>query len=323
MINDILVENPYLLLGSRLKRLSERFLTDAAKIHHNHDFALFPSQCVMLAQIADAGAISVAQIAEILRQSQPAVTRNLNGLRQLGLIKSKSVKGDNRVKLISLTDKGHAQLKILKRNIWSSIDGVIRDLLTETAPDFIDSITAIEKALDQNSFEARFNQRKNRALGPDDFEIVDYSDAYAADFYRINAQWILENFVLEPTDIAVLSRPREAILDAGGAILLCNHPTLGIVGTVALMKMPDGAFELTKMAIVRDLRGLKIGERLLKAALARAKTMTIETLFLLTNTKQEAAIHLYEKLGFVHSQAIMDSYGHEFVRCNVAMKYAG
>ena len=154
-----------------------------------------------------------------------------------------------------------------------------------------------------------------------DLSIVEYSDAHAAAFHDINAQWISAMFVLEDHDRHVLTHPREMIVDPGGAILLVSSPVYGIVGACALMKTSDGVFELTKMGVLEDVRGLKAGEFLLRAVLDRAATMGIMTLYLLTNSKCEAAIHLYEKLGFVHDAAIMQAYGATYARCDVAMSY--
>ena len=49
--------------------------------------------------------------------------------------------------------------------------------------------------------------------------------------------------------------------------------------------------------------------------------MGAEQLYLLTNRKCEAAIHLYEKAGFRHDAAIMARYGARYARCDVAMDY--
>ena len=327
MQNDIILKNPYIFLGSRLKRLSDRFLTDAAKIHHDLGFEMFPSQSVLLAQIGDAGEISVAQLAEILGQSQPAITRNLNNLRDMGLIETVTVKADSRVRMVSLTHDGQGLLAGLRGKIWPRVDGVIRDLLLEVAPDFCASLNKIEAALDDQSFDTRFKTllEKQAKLTPQDVEIIEYSDEYAGDFYKINIDWISENFVVEDIDKYVLSHPNEAILDKGGIILLAR---LGgeIVGTCALMKMDaqngeEPEYEFTKLGVSRHYRGLKIGEKLIHAAFARAREMGLKSLFLLTNHQQRSSIHLYEKLGFTHSQEIMDKYGHEYERADVAMKW--
>jgi N-acetylglutamate synthase-like GNAT family acetyltransferase len=75
------------------------------------------------------------------------------------------------------------------------------------------------------------------------------------------------------------------------------------------------------MGVVESARGLKIGETLLQAVLDKSKAMNIENLFLLTNKKCAAAIHLYEKFGFEHSDFIMQRFASSYQRCNVAMLY--
>jgi ribosomal protein S18 acetylase RimI-like enzyme len=156
-------------------------------------------------------------------------------------------------------------------------------------------------------------------------EIVPFSDDLADAFARINGEWIEAMYSLEATDRDVLGNPRARIIDAGGDILFVRAAGLGIVGACALMPSGDGAFELTKMGVLAAARGRKAGEFLLAGVIDRARAMHAEdrlrTLYLLTNSKSAAAIHLYEKLGFRHSDAIMQRYGRKYARCNVAMLY--
>jgi ribosomal protein S18 acetylase RimI-like enzyme len=128
-------------------------------------------------------------------------------------------------------------------------------------------------------------------------------------------------FTLEPTDEDVLRNPRARIIERGGTILFVEAEGLGIVGACALMPIAPGVIELTKMGVLQAARGKKAGEFLLAAALDRARALAPRTLFLLTNTKNQAALHLYEKVGFVHDAAIMNKYGKRYARCNVAMSF--
>jgi GNAT superfamily N-acetyltransferase len=161
-----------------------------------------------------------------------------------------------------------------------------------------------------------------KATMPPALKILPWSPDLAQAFHDINAQWIEAMFVLEDTDRAVLENPKALIIDKGGDILFVEVEGLGIVGACALMPAKTaGAFELTKMGVLDSARGLKAGEFLLAAVLDRARDMGIETLFLLTNKKCEAAIHLYEKLGFVHDGDIMATYGGRYGRCDVAMRF--
>jgi GNAT superfamily N-acetyltransferase len=156
---------------------------------------------------------------------------------------------------------------------------------------------------------------------PNDLSIINYDDDLAPHFYAINAQWIETMFVMEPTDRETLENPRTKIIDPGGNILFVAAPDLGIVGTCALQKTSEGAFELTKMGVLDSVRGRKAGEFLLSAMIDRARTMNAQKLYLLTNAKCEAAVHLYEKAGFIHDGAIMTDYGGRYARCDVAMSY--
>ncbi|MFT4937752.1 MAG: GNAT superfamily N-acetyltransferase [Paraglaciecola sp.] len=155
----------------------------------------------------------------------------------------------------------------------------------------------------------------------DDLKFLAFTPQLAIHFKTINQQWIEDMFVMEPVDQDILNHPQRLVIDPGGYIWFAKHATLGVIGTCALYRKGQNIFELTKMGVLDEARGLKAGEQLLQHVLNEAKRMKIETLFLLTNTKCQAAIHLYEKNGFVHDQQIMQRYGQAYQRCNVAMSY--
>lgn len=152
--------------------------------------------------------------------------------------------------------------------------------------------------------------------------VLPWAPERARSFHDINAAWIREMFELEAHDREVLEDPQTHIIDRGGEIFFAQHPEMGVIGACALMPTDDGAVELTKMGVLATLRGLKAGEFLLRAVIARAMAMQRSPLFLLTNTRCAAAIHLYDKLGFRHDAEILARYGAMYQRCNVAMRYA-
>ena len=152
--------------------------------------------------------------------------------------------------------------------------------------------------------------------------VVEFSDELAPAFHDINAEWITSMFRLEETDRDVLENPRARIIDPGGAILFARLEGHGLVGACALQKTGERQFELTKMGVRENARGHKVGEFLLRAVLQRAAEMQAEKLYLLTHHTCAPAIHLYEKLGFRHSEAVKREYGARYERCDVAMLYA-
>jgi GNAT superfamily N-acetyltransferase len=152
--------------------------------------------------------------------------------------------------------------------------------------------------------------------------ILPFTDALAPAFRDINAAWISDMFVLEPHDEGVLSHPRAAVVDPGGAILFVAATDGEVIGTGALMPTEPGVFELTKMGVRPQARGTGAGALLLAALIDHARALPgIDMLYLLTSHKCEAAIHLYERAGFVHDAAIMARFGASYARCDIAMRY--
>jgi len=138
-----------------------------------------------------------------------------------------------------------------------------------------------------------------------------------AGFLRLNEDWIGKYFVLEPGDREVLSNPKTHILDPGGQICIAESDGK-TMGCCALIVIAPGEFELAKMTVSEDARGRGIGRQLLQFAIDEARRMGAHRLYLESNTKAEAAIHLYEDLGFRH----LDAPAHEskYARANVFME---
>jgi GNAT superfamily N-acetyltransferase len=133
----------------------------------------------------------------------------------------------------------------------------------------------------------------------DDLSIIEFEMQHQKIFRELNVAWITKSFVMEESDEMVLNDPEEHFLRHGGAILLAKYKN-EIVGTCALIYEGNGEYELTKMAVDENLRGLRIGYHLGVATLEKAKMMGAEKVILHSNRKGSAvAIQLYHKLGFV------------------------
>jgi len=132
-----------------------------------------------------------------------------------------------------------------------------------------------------------------------EIKIKNYQPKYARDFYELNIEWLKTYFFVEPFDEEVLSKPEKYIIDKGGFIFFaCLEDK--VVGTVALMPTDKAlVFELTKMAVSPEKRGLNIGQQLIQYCIDFAKENKFKTLMLYSNTKLENAIHIYKKYGFI------------------------
>jgi GNAT superfamily N-acetyltransferase len=106
-------------------------------------------------------------------------------------------------------------------------------------------------------------------------------------------------FAIEPKDIEVLGDPVEHILRAGGHIVMAIAGERA-VGCCALLAMPEGSFEIGKMAVAEELRGQGVGRKLLARVVEFAREIGARRLYLETSTRLPNAIHLYEAQGFTY-----------------------
>ena len=128
-------------------------------------------------------------------------------------------------------------------------------------------------------------------------EIITYSTELKEHLKTLNYEWLEEYFHVEEGDKVSLSDPQGQIIDKGGFIFFAKYGE-EIIGTASLLKKTNEIFELGKMAVSKNSRGLGVGNQLMEHCLEFAKQQAIRELILYSNTKLEPAIHLYRKFGF-------------------------
>jgi ribosomal protein S18 acetylase RimI-like enzyme len=219
---------------------------------------------------------------------------------------------DDRRRLLALSPRGRKVMERLQP-VWKAIVAAAADL--EAEHPFSQHLTAIDQALETRGFAARI---RSRLQDPAAVEIIPFESRHAADFKRLNVEWLERYFRVEPIDVAVLSKPMR-ILRNGGAIYLARYRG-SIVGTCALLSAGSARFELSKMAVTAGHQGLGIGRKLIQAVISDYLERGARELFLESNSRLTPAITLYESSGFVHAPRPEPSH---YERSDVYMVYAG
>ncbi|HEV2273807.1 MAG TPA: GNAT family N-acetyltransferase [Acidobacteriaceae bacterium] len=137
-------------------------------------------------------------------------------------------------------------------------------------------------------------------------------------FQSLNEAWICRYFALEPKDYEVLGDPEASILQQGGQILLAIADSVP-VGCCALIPHGPARFEIGKMAVREDLQGRGIGRKLMDSAIELARSLGANRLYLETNHSLDAALRLYESVGFVHLQGEEHKHS-EYSRSDMQME---
>jgi predicted N-acetyltransferase YhbS len=146
--------------------------------------------------------------------------------------------------------------------------------------------------------------------------IVPFRREFAADFRRLNLEWIQRLFKGEGPDLEVLDDPEAAIVARGGMIFFAEDGA-AVVGTVAMIRVDPARFELAKMAVAVTHQRRGIGEMLGAAGIAWARGAGAKMVFLETNSSLGNAIRLYERLGFRHAA---DPHPSDYARADVYME---
>ncbi len=132
-----------------------------------------------------------------------------------------------------------------------------------------------------------------------EIEIIPFEARYHAEFKSMNLEWLVQYNLLEKADMIVLDSPTEQIVEAGGVIYLARHQQQ-IVGSAAIIHGHDGTYELAKMAVHKDFRGMGISKLLIEKCISQAREWNVPKLILFSNHQLKTAIALYEKYGFKH-----------------------
>jgi len=135
-------------------------------------------------------------------------------------------------------------------------------------------------------------------------------------FAEMNLEWIAELHHVEASDRAMAADPSRYVRD--GNSVFSVHDGEDVIGVCALKQDGDGAWELTKMAVAAHARGRGIGAMLMEVVESYARdAMGLSEIYLLSSTKNAAAIRLYKRCGW---EVFLDGGHSKYARCNIGMR---
>lgn len=148
-----------------------------------------------------------------------------------------------------------------------------------------------------------------------DIKILDFEKKYTSYFKNINLEWLEDYFYVEDYDYKILSEPLKYIIEPGGHIFFASVNDK-IVGTAALIPSDDNSFELSKMGVLKNHRGLKVGDQLMQSCIDFSARKGKATLWLESNRKLKPALSLYKKYGFEETPLNSET---PYERCDIRM----
>jgi ribosomal protein S18 acetylase RimI-like enzyme len=129
-------------------------------------------------------------------------------------------------------------------------------------------------------------------------EIVTYQERWREAFERLNRAWIETYFTLEDADREIFADPAGKILAPGGEIFFVVEGD-EVLGTCAVLPHSAEVHEIAKMAVAPEARGRGLGDLLMGACVAYSRAAGVREIVIVSNTRLQPAIRLYQKHGFV------------------------
>ncbi|NET32294.1 MAG: MarR family transcriptional regulator [Cyanothece sp. SIO1E1] len=242
-----------LILGTRLKRLSDRFLQEVGQIYQELEIEFEPSWFPVFFLLREKGDLSMTDIASTMDVSHSAISQMISSLRKRELIQLVEDPQDARRKKVSLTRLGENLLQKVTP-VWHSMQLAMPSLWGGEAQqmEFLDGLDALEYRLSQKVFSA-----KTLSLVPElDFELaqLDSSKPNAA-FEAFKAN----------------SEGRFLDLPEGVAIWVTLHKGQ-VVGALAVLPQSGQGLHLWQVFVQLDYRRKGLATSMIKEALRTLDT---------------------------------------------------
>jgi DNA-binding MarR family transcriptional regulator len=161
----------YLVLGSRLRRLSEAFLAEINRAYQNEGIDFDASWFPVFYLLSKNEALSIKELSEQIEVSHPAASQLITNLKNRELVTSATCTDDGRRQLVTLTESGRKLLaQILP--MWDAVSTAMTELVEndEAAQQLLLAITRLETAFRSANLAGMISEKLVANLKPANHE---------------------------------------------------------------------------------------------------------------------------------------------------------
>jgi DNA-binding MarR family transcriptional regulator len=152
----------YLVLGSRLRRMSETFLAEINRIYQNEGIEFEASWFPVFYLLSKNESLSIKELSEQTEVSHPAASQLITNLRNKGMVETSVCTDDGRRQLVQFTDKGRSVLNQILP-IWEAINTSMMELAESdvAAAQLLPAISAMENIFRSADFANSVSEKLN------------------------------------------------------------------------------------------------------------------------------------------------------------------
>ncbi|MCB2176944.1 MAG: MarR family transcriptional regulator [Actinomycetales bacterium] len=146
-MEDVVAELGHLTLGSRLRRVGERVQGATQEWLRARSIDVPAAQLPALAAVGRLGPLTVGELAQALRLTQPGVTRTVARLVGAGLVAVAADGADARVRRVALTPTGSELLTRCEAELWPRVDAAVAAVCAGLDGPLLAQLTELERAV--------------------------------------------------------------------------------------------------------------------------------------------------------------------------------
>jgi len=155
----------YLVLGSRLKRLSEVFLSEINKAYRAEGIVFETTWFPVFYLLSKNKSLSIQELCEQIEVSHPAASQLVTNLKSKGLVVTETSAEDARKQLVKLSPEGKKLLKKIMP-VWDAILETMEEVAggKPESDVILSQLTALETAFKAVDIVGRIQEKLNQPL---------------------------------------------------------------------------------------------------------------------------------------------------------------
>lgn len=155
----------YLVLGSRLRRLSEAFLSEINKAYQQAGIDFDASWFPVFYLLSKNSSLSIKELSEKTGVSHPAASQLIANLKRKDLVTTAACTDDGRRQLVQFTQSGQALLRQVLP-VWDAVSKAMEELVTDEpgCHDLLPAITSLEDTFRSVNLSDMITQKLSPSL---------------------------------------------------------------------------------------------------------------------------------------------------------------
>ncbi|WP_448698221.1 MarR family winged helix-turn-helix transcriptional regulator [Mucilaginibacter sp. AW1-3] len=152
----------YLVLGSRLRRLSESFISEIVRAYQQQGIAFEAAWFPVFYLLSERKQLSIKELSEETEVSHPAASQLIATLKKKGLVRVATSVQDGRKQLVALSPAGEKLLEQIKP-VWAAIAAAMARMTAgeEDTAHLWNALTALEKTFQEYTLSELITKELN------------------------------------------------------------------------------------------------------------------------------------------------------------------